>query len=275
MSFKFSLVLAAEAGSAQATPMNSTRTISTGGAPNFDRSVTHEPQSTRDLLESVLKMPMQSISHNNIPFNANLRNAIESFIDLMDRIELRSANTQCLLELAGQLGHLMNTVTELAIGKPDMARMLVQRLDGEVRFLTKDISEAHGRGQLEEFFNGTGGASSLAQHNIAVAQMTADSWLARHEIARSSPTGVPPQGQNWQCYVTGGTGGRGGSGNIGGAGGDGDGPELGMGAEAHMRISGGIGGTGGVGIAVSGKDGTGKAPVIRSHPNPTHQPGRT
>jgi hypothetical protein len=96
--------------------------------------------------------------------------------------------------LAGQLGHLINTVTELAIGKPDMARMLVQRLEGsvdphyvwkitilmsgrEVRSLTKDISEAHGRGQFEEFFNGTGGASSLAQHNIAVAQMTADSWV--------------------------------------------------------------------------------------------------
>jgi hypothetical protein len=36
----------------------------------------------------------------------------------------------------------------------------------------------------------------------------------------------------------GGTGGRGGSGRIGGAGGDGHGPELEMGAAAHLRISG-------------------------------------
>jgi hypothetical protein len=43
--------------------------------------------------------------------------------------------------------------------------------------MTKDLNDALSQGKLEQFFNGTENASSLAKHNNHLAQMIADATV--------------------------------------------------------------------------------------------------
>jgi hypothetical protein len=46
--------------------------------------------------------------------------------------------------------------------------------------MTKDLEVARSRGKLNQFFNSVDNASSIEQHNMALAQMIADSTVCPH-----------------------------------------------------------------------------------------------
>ncbi|KAJ6610769.1 hypothetical protein B0H10DRAFT_2058953 [Mycena sp. CBHHK59/15] len=228
----------------------------------FDRNFPAEPSPPTEILDAprkarnMLKFALKTLSSvsSNIPFGSMLSSIIDPLLDITDRIEQTSANTQGLIELAARIELLTPIISEMAKDKPKQGRVVVEALKWELQSMTKDLSDASSQGKLDQFFNSTDNASSLEKHNATLAQMIADSTLVT----------VPEVLQSLQD-LEGGLGGTGGNARIGGEGGDGEGPKLDMSPEEHWKIgniSGGTGGTGGIGVDVGGKGGTGKAPVI-------------
>ncbi|KAJ7352703.1 hypothetical protein DFH08DRAFT_1078313, partial [Mycena albidolilacea] len=216
---------------------------------------------------------LSSIS-SNIPLGGLLSGIIEPLLDITGRIQQTSANAQGLIQLAARIDRLTPILSDMAERDPIMGQTIVDNLQQELWAMTKDLEVARSRGKLNQFFNSADNASSLERHNMALAQMIADSTLVTlNEVLKSlremenkklqDPSSSEPP--IVLSHVCGGLGGTGGNAHIGGEGGEGGGPQLRLDADERYKldkISGGIGGTGGVGVELGGKGGTGKGPVI-------------
>ncbi|KAF8164280.1 hypothetical protein K438DRAFT_1775603 [Mycena galopus ATCC 62051] len=130
---------------------------------------------------NVLKFAMSTLSSvsSNIPFGSVLSSVIDPLLDIVNRIEQTSSNTQGLVELAARIELLSPLVFEMARDRPQQGRVIVEALQRrrELQTLTKELEDAHSQGKLEEFFNGTENASTLAKHNNHLAQMIADATV--------------------------------------------------------------------------------------------------
>ncbi|KAJ6537366.1 hypothetical protein DFH09DRAFT_1178067 [Mycena vulgaris] len=233
------------------------------------------PHTTRNVLKVAVKT-FSSVS-SNIPFGLILSGVIDPLLDITDRIEQVSANTQGLIELAARIDRLTTIVSDMAVDKPEKGRAIVEALGRESQSITKDLNDARSQGKLEQFFNSADTASSLAAHNMKLAQMIADATLvpvqevlkSLRDLERSTILESPSsasQGHFEMGDIRGGLGSARGSARIGGEGGEGKGPKVEMSPEEHWKmgnIYGGTGGTGEEGVEVGGKRGTSKAPVIR------------
>ncbi|KAJ7450639.1 hypothetical protein FB451DRAFT_1410327 [Mycena latifolia] len=238
---------------------------------------------------NVLTATLRTLSSvsSNVPFGS-LSSVIEPLLDITGCNQQVSANAQGLTELAARIELITPIVSDMATNKPEEGRAFVESLRRELESIMKDLSDAHAQGKLEQFFNSAGDASSLAKHNMTLAQMIADSTLVTiqdilktlHDIEHSKLQESPHElkgaisqvrilfQQSHTLYnpLAGGLGSMGVSGRVGGEGGEGEGPELELTLDEHLKvgnISGGTGGTGGAGIEVGGKGGSGKAPIIR------------
>ncbi|KAJ7776512.1 hypothetical protein DFH07DRAFT_766708 [Mycena maculata] len=229
-----------------------------------DPYLSDTPHTGRNVLKFALKT-LSSVS-SNIPFGSVLSSVIDPLLDIADRIEQTSANTQGLVELAARIELLSPLVSEMARDKPQQGRLIVEALQRELQSMTKDLNDAHSQGKIDQFFNCTDNASSLAKHNNHLAQMIADATQSprkRKTAARSSsarPHASPCNGDPNIC--TGGTGGKGGKGGqTGGEGGLGEAAQLAIeNVDRFHRIRGGTGGEGGGGDVIGGRGGTGQGP---------------
>ncbi|KAJ7477429.1 hypothetical protein FB451DRAFT_1172980 [Mycena latifolia] len=193
---------------------------------------------------------LSSVS-KNIPFGSILSSVIDPLLDITNRIEQVSSNAEALIALSARIDLLTPIVSEMTEDKAERGRAIVEALQRELESITKDLKEARAQGKLEQFFNSTDNASSLTQHNMALAQIIADSTLATvHEVLTSvrnlerskfSESSVP-QRQVEMGDIRGGFGGTGGGGRIGGEGGEGEGPDLEMSLDEHWKV-GAISGT--------------------------------
>ncbi|KAJ7448386.1 hypothetical protein FB451DRAFT_1533072 [Mycena latifolia] len=237
--------------------------------------------TVRNALTVVLRT-LSSVS-KNIPFGLILSSVIDPLLDITDRIEQVPSNAEALIALSARIDLLTPIVSEMTEDKAERGRALVEALQRELESITEDLKDARAQGKLEQFLNSTDNAPSLTQHNMALAQMIADSTLVTvhevlirvHNLERSkfSESSVPPRQVEMED-IRGGFGVTGSGGLIGGEGGEGEGPDLEMSLDEHWKvgaISGGTGGKGGEGIAVGGKGGTGRGPIIRALRNPVKQ----
>ncbi|KAJ7113617.1 hypothetical protein C8R44DRAFT_796795 [Mycena epipterygia] len=224
-----------------------------------------------------------------MPMAAMLSSIIDPLLVIMERIEQTSDNQQGLNALAARIRVLTPIVSELAKNNSIQGRLMIQALERELQSITQDLEAASLRSSLDQFFNSTHNASSLAKHNAILAQMIADSTLVTvHEVLKTVQDlehskilqSSPPIEIIERADITGGLGGPGGRGRTGGQGGDGEGPQLAIRTDELQKLGnvsgeflfgtlqlcllvvGGTGGTGGEGIEIGGKGGTGKAPVI-------------
>ncbi|KAJ7023672.1 hypothetical protein C8F04DRAFT_1401529 [Mycena alexandri] len=152
---------------------------------NIEDPYTSEiPHTGRNVLKFALST-LSSVS-SNIPFGSVLSSVINPLLDIVNRIEQTSTNTQGLVELAARIELLSPLVFEMARDRPQQGRVIVEALQRELQTMTKELGDAHSQGKLEEFFNGTENASTLAKHNNHLAQMIADATLATvHEVLQS------------------------------------------------------------------------------------------
>ncbi|KAJ7809176.1 hypothetical protein B0H14DRAFT_2867494 [Mycena olivaceomarginata] len=216
------------------------------------------PNTGRNALKFALKT-LSSIS-SNIPFGSVLSGVIDPLLDIADRIELTSDNTQGFVELAARIELLSPLVSKIARDKPEQCQPIVEALQA-----SKNSTQ---------FFNSKDNASSLAKHNNHLAQMIADATLVEvHEVLRwlqyiESRIGANSEkAEDTRPEFVGGTGGKGGyGGHTGGEGGLGEAAQLAIeNVGLFRRIQGGIGGEGGSGNVKGGPGGTGQGPRI-SHP---------
>ncbi|KAJ6580358.1 hypothetical protein DFH09DRAFT_1309685 [Mycena vulgaris] len=246
-----------------------------------------EVPDTHHTAKNVLKVALKTLSSvsSNIPFGSILSSVINPLLDITDRIEVT-------LHRLPSCKHMIEYYYSKSqqIAKPEQSQGLVEALQRELQSITKDLNDAQAQGRLEQFFNSADTSSSLAKHNMTLAQMIADyTFVAIHEVLKAlqdlerenlqCPIGsqgklfsdllslafIPGVGRIEMGDITGGFGGTGGSARMGGEGGEGEGPTLEMHSEEHWKvgdISGGTGGTDGAGDKVGGKGGTDKAPVI-------------
>ncbi|KAJ7113615.1 hypothetical protein C8R44DRAFT_796790 [Mycena epipterygia] len=205
--------------------------------------------------------PLVIIVKGGEPIAAMVSSIIDPLLAIMERIEQTSDNQQGLNALAARIRVLTPIVSDLAKSNS---------IQGQLR-------------QLDQFFNSTHNASSLAKHNTILAQMIADSTLVTvHEVLKTvqelEHSKILQSSQPIEIIeradITGGLGGPGGRGETGGQGGDGEGPQLAIRSDELWKlgnVSGeflsgtlelGTGGTDGEGIEIGGKGGTGTAPVI-------------
>ncbi|KAJ7479179.1 hypothetical protein FB451DRAFT_1240838 [Mycena latifolia] len=237
------------------------------------RRTSNAPQTCSNALKVALTT--LSLVAGNIPCGAILCSIIDPLLDVTNRIDQASANTQGFMELTARIEALTPIVCEMSENEPDGGRVVVEALQREIQSITKDLNDALSQNRLERFFNSTDTASSLAKHNMTLSQLIADStFVSVHGISKAvrelerfqSLAPIIPQGQIETGDIRGGLGGTGGTGHIGGQGGEGEGPKLEMSIDERWKLGniyGGTGGTGGDGVEVGGKGGTGKAPVLR------------
>ncbi|KAJ7364554.1 hypothetical protein DFH08DRAFT_839528 [Mycena albidolilacea] len=232
-----------------------------------DTYIPETPHTGRNVLKFALST-LSSVS-SNIPFGSVLSSVIDPLMDIINRIEQTSINTHGLVELAARIELLSPLVSEMARDRAQQGRVIVEALQRELQNITKELDHAHSQGKLEEFFNGTDNASTLANHNKHLAQMIADATLATvHEVLQSLQglqsrlEAKSETAEDGGTELFGGTGGKGGEGgHIGGEGGLGEAAQLAMeNADRFRRIHGGTGGEGGPGDVVGGRGGTGQGP---------------
>ncbi|KAJ7927051.1 hypothetical protein B0H13DRAFT_2653702 [Mycena leptocephala] len=225
------------------------------------------PHTGRNILKFALKT-LSTIS-SNIPFGSVLSSVIDPLLDIVNRIEQTSVNTQGLVELAARIELLSPLVSEMARDKPRQGRLIVEALQRELQSMTKDLNDAHSQGKLDQFFNGTDNASSLAKHNTNLTQMIADATLATvHEVLQSLQDlesrfeAKSEKAEDGGTELFGGTGGKGGAGRqTGGEGGLGEAAQLAIeNVDRFRRIRGGTGGEGGASDMTGGRGGTGQGP---------------
>ncbi|KAF8174603.1 hypothetical protein K438DRAFT_1980068 [Mycena galopus ATCC 62051] len=232
-----------------------------------DTYIPETPHTGRNVLKFALKT-LSSVS-SNIPFGSVLSSVIDPLLDIADGIEQTSVNSQGLVELAARIELLSPLVSEMARDTPQQGRFIVEALQWELQSTTKDLDDAQSQGRLDQFFNGTDNASSLAKHNNHLAQMIADATLATvHDVLQSLQDlefrleEKSEKAEDGGTELFGGTGGKGGSGGqTGGAGGLGEAAQLAIeNVDRFRRIHGGTGGEGGAGGMIGGRGGTGQGP---------------
>ncbi|KAF8200569.1 hypothetical protein K438DRAFT_1966033 [Mycena galopus ATCC 62051] len=149
-----------------------------------DTYIPETPHTGRNVLKFALST-LSSVSCN-MPFDSVLSSVIDPLLDIVNRIEQTAINTQGLVELAARIELLSPLVSELARDRPQQGRVIVEALQRELQTMTKELDDAHSQGKLEEFFNHTENASTLAKHNNHLAQMIADATPATvHEVLQS------------------------------------------------------------------------------------------
>ncbi|KAJ6540424.1 hypothetical protein B0H19DRAFT_1313086 [Mycena capillaripes] len=238
------------------------------------------PHTGRNVLKFALST-LSSVS-SNIPFGSVLSSVIDPFLDIVNCIEQTSINTQGLVELAARIELLSPLVSEMARNRPQQGQVIVETLQRELQTMTKELDDAHSQRKLEEFFNGTENASTLAKHNNHLAQMIADATrfsslfkvlsqdlkqsptLQKQKTAAESSSARPHACPcNFDRNIhSGGTGGKGGEGGYtGGEGGLGEAAQLAMeNVDRFRRIHGGTGGEGGASDNIGGRGGAGQGP---------------
>ncbi|KAJ7719783.1 hypothetical protein B0H14DRAFT_3170551 [Mycena olivaceomarginata] len=201
--------------------------------------------------------------------------------------ESSSMARRTVVEFVARVGRLIT----IASGTTKGQGRLVQDLQLELKSITDDFNRARLQGPPDQFLSSTDNTSSLANHNMVLTQMIADSTsIAVHDVLsslrdvearlKSLDTSAPMiLTFNTETIeigsISGGVGGAGGSGHTGGVGGEGEGPTLDIAHDVRWKsaaISGGTGGDGGVGIELGGNGGTGKGPVIRIDRKIPHDP---
>ncbi|KAJ7450560.1 hypothetical protein FB451DRAFT_1285528 [Mycena latifolia] len=169
------------------------------------------PRTARNAL--IFALQTLSSAASNIPVGAFLSSAIDPLLDIANRIEQVSANTQGLAELAARIEVLTPIVSEMLEDRPEKGRVVVDALRRELQSITEDLNDAISRNKLEQFFNSTDTASSIAKHNTTLAQMIADFTLVTiHEVLKSlhdlernlmeSSAPLIPQGQVEMGHIT-------------------------------------------------------------------------
>ncbi|KAJ7785430.1 hypothetical protein B0H14DRAFT_2958674 [Mycena olivaceomarginata] len=232
-----------------------------------DTYIPETPHTGRNVLKVALST-LSSVS-SNIPFGSVLSSVIDPLLDIINRIEQTSINTQGVVELAARIELLSSLVSEMARDGAQQGRVIVEVLQRELQTITKELDDAHSQGKLEEFFNGTENASTLANHNNHLAQMIADATLAMvHEVLQSLQ-GLESRleakfetSEDGGRELFGGTGGEGGEGgHTGGGSGLEEAAQLAMeNVDRFRRVHGGTGGEDGPGDVVGGRGGTGRGP---------------
>ncbi|KAJ7352686.1 hypothetical protein DFH08DRAFT_859629 [Mycena albidolilacea] len=239
------------------------------------KSSLRTPETLRTA-SNVLDFALRTLGRitSGIPLGGALSGVVESLLEVTGRIEQTSVNAHGLGQLAARIERITPVVNDMARTNPVMGQKIVQELQRELASMTQDLKDARSKGKLNQFFNSADNASALERHNMALANLIADSTLVTvnevlsslREIERSKSQGSSsPEPPIVLGNVKGGFGGTGGFSRIGGEGGEGGGPRLEMDFNERYRIgniSGGAGGTGGEGIEVGGRGGTGKGPVI-------------
>ncbi|KAF7372972.1 hypothetical protein MSAN_00504500 [Mycena sanguinolenta] len=195
-----------------------------------------------------------------------LSGVIDTLLNIVGQVQQTSANEQSLAQLAARIERLTPLVTQMAEDDPLKGQGIAENLQKELASMIQQLKASQTRGKLNQFFNSADNSSILQMHNQALDQIIADStFLTVHEVAKSLRELESSKLQQPYPDITGGTGGDGGPGHTGGEGGEGGGPEVDMDPDERAqigKISGGTGGIGGVGVAVGGKGGTGRGPVI-------------
>ncbi|KAJ6540304.1 hypothetical protein B0H19DRAFT_1268906 [Mycena capillaripes] len=227
------------------------------------------PHTGRNVLKFALRT-LSSVS-SNIPLGSVLSSVIDPLLDIVNRIEETSANTQGLVKLAARIELLSPLVSAMATKRPQQGGVIVEALQWELQTITKELDDAQSQGKLEQFFNGTDNSSSLAKHNNHLAQMIADATLDTvHEVLQSLQglesklEGKSEKAADSGTELFGGTGGKGGyGGHIGGEGGLGEAAQLAMeNVDRFRRIHGGTGGEGGPSDMIGGRGGIGQGPRL-------------
>ncbi|KAF7362679.1 hypothetical protein MVEN_00617200 [Mycena venus] len=138
------------------------------------------PESTRTG-RNALRFALETLStvSSNIPFGSVLSGVIDPLLNIADRIELTSDNTQGFVELAARIQLLSPLVSQMARNKPEQGGPFVEALKGELQSITDTLKDADSRGKLDQFFNSQDNASSIAQHNNRLTQMIADATLSK------------------------------------------------------------------------------------------------
>ncbi|KAJ6508643.1 hypothetical protein C8R45DRAFT_1089805 [Mycena sanguinolenta] len=219
-----------------------------------------EPQ-TAQTAANVLVLPLRALRSDSIPVDRALSGCIDDLLDIVEPIQQTSANEQSLVQLAARIERLTPIVTQMAKDDLLKGQDIAEKLRKEFAWMAQELNAAKARGKLS-----AEKSSILRMHNTAFDQMIADStFLTVHEVVKSLRELENSKLQQTNPDITGGTGGDGGRGNIGGAGGEGEGPGIHVDPDELAQfgnIAGGTGGSGGVGVAVGGKGGTGKGPVV-------------
>ncbi|KAJ7479186.1 hypothetical protein FB451DRAFT_1556849 [Mycena latifolia] len=215
-----------------------------------------------------------------------LSSVIDPLLEITDRIEQVSINTEGLIELAARIDVLTPIVSEMSQNKPDRARVVVEALQRELQSITMNLTNARSQNTLQKFFNSTDNASSLGKHDTTLAHLITDSTLvyvvemykSLRELEHSkSPAPIIPQGRQTPFIVllalisnigqiemgdiSGGPGGTKGRGRICGKSGVDEAPKLELSLNQGWEIGNifsGTGGTDGEGDEVGGTGGTAK-----------------
>ncbi|KAJ7097437.1 hypothetical protein C8R44DRAFT_812231 [Mycena epipterygia] len=152
--------------------------------PPVDSPGPEAPHTTWNALKLALTT-LSSVS-SNIPLGATLSSIIDPLLAIAGRIEQTATNKKGLVELAARIELLSPIVSEMARTNPRQGQRVIQALKGELQSITEDLDAASSRGKLDQFFNSTDNASSLAMHNTILAQMIADSTLVTvHEVLKT------------------------------------------------------------------------------------------
>ncbi|KAF7325369.1 hypothetical protein MSAN_02515800 [Mycena sanguinolenta] len=238
------------------------------------RTITEELQrvnaerQTGQTAANVLVFSLRTLSgiSSSIPMVGALSGIIDTLLNVVGQIQETLANEQSLAQLAARIERLIPIVTQMMEDDPLKGQGIVENLQRELASMTQQLKAAQTRGKLNQFFNSAENSAILQMHNQALDQMIADStFLTVHKVAKSLHELESSKLQQPHPDITGGTGGDGGPAHTGGEGGEGGGPEVDMDPDERAKIgkvSGGTGGIGGVGVAVGGKGGTGRGPVI-------------
>ncbi|KAK7055076.1 hypothetical protein R3P38DRAFT_2844979 [Favolaschia claudopus] len=227
---------------------------------------------TRKTAFNALYVSLRTLSavSSRIPMGTPLSAVIDPLLDLTDRLEQTSINTYNIDQIAGRIERLTPLVEKLTKNNSAQGQIFIDSLKRELDSISMELQAAQAEGKLAQFFNADYNMVIIEKHNMALAQLIADSTLVTvHEVlislrALERSKSEDPSLSELRC----GYGGSGGSGfYIGGEGGLGEGPKLDMDLdERHQipfgNISGGTGGQGGNSRNVGGRGGTGEGPVI-------------
>ncbi|KAK7029869.1 hypothetical protein R3P38DRAFT_2932081 [Favolaschia claudopus] len=231
---------------------------------------------TRKTAFNALYVSLRTLSavSSRIPMGTPLSAVIDPLLDLTDRLEQTSINTNNIDQIAGA-NRAAHPSGQIFV---DSLKRSAKRFGGtrELYSISMELQAAQVEGKLAQFFNADYNMAIIEKHNMALAQLIADSTLVTvHEVLISlraledqtsktkAPVAYPVTGKEISRIR-----GMGGYGfHAGGEGGLGEGPKLDMDLdELHQipfgNVSGGTGGQGGNSSNVGGSGGTGEGPVI-------------
>ncbi|KAF7373303.1 hypothetical protein MSAN_00539600 [Mycena sanguinolenta] len=186
-----------------------------------------EPKTNGEIsrtASNMLKYALTTLSmiSSSIPVAGILGSVIDPILDITERIEQTSDNAAGLTQLALRIERLTPIVIQMAESEP----AIIEKLRKELALITAELTAAHSKGKLNQFFNSVDNASTLNKHNTALDRLIADCTLATvQEIARYFRELSNSKLRQPYPEIAG-TGGVGGRGHVGGECGEGEGLQI-------------------------------------------------